>query len=434
MKFGLGWLPHANGQKKFIYDTDKVLNGHILLFGSTGSGKTHTMKGLAKSLAYAGQGELRCIVFDVHGDIEFDDEWVSTCVIREQSKFGLQPLEVRQGTVFGGVHKAIKRFVYAINRSSTKLGVAQEALLKSLLYDLYWRNGFYPDDEKTWGLDYDPYRNRKWPKKFPTFKDLIFFAKSRQKQLFTGSSEKTVRAMENYAKKSVSLMKKKIDSKYTEEDVEAAKMSVLEAVEEFVNFPQDERLLDEYIKVQSKDTISSLINRLESIGTTGIFKENPAEFDPSKPIHRYDLRSLAVDEQKIFIELALSDIFLSGMARGTNSSLHTSIFIDEVKNYVQADDKQSMIVRMFNEARKFGIGMVLGSQNINHFPEDVITNAGVKLILGVDSTKSKAFSQKIGVAEEVLKSIEPQKSFLIEVKNKGEKWEFCKVLTSAPVA
>lgn len=428
MKIGLGWLPHTDKKQKFIYDTEKVLNGHIVIFGGSGSGKSFTLRGLAKSLAYSGKGNLRCVVFDVHGDLEFDEAWVSTCTIREQSKFALQPLVVRQGIEFGGVHKAIKRFIYAINRSSTKLGVAQEAVLKSLLYDLYWRNGFLPDDENTWGLDYDPYPKRRYPKRYPTFKDLLHFAKSRQKQLFTGSSEKTVKALEDYAKKSVSLMKKKIDSKYTEDDVENAKQAVFESVENFVNSEQDERLLDEYIKVTSKDTISSLITRLESIASTGIFKELPAEFDPSKPIHRYDLRSLELDEQKIFIELALGDILISGMARGANNDLHTSVFLDEAKNYISSDDKRSMVVRMFNEARKFGIGVVLGAQDITHFPNDVITNAGAKMILGVDSTKSKAFAKVLGISPELLHGIEPQKSFLVEVKNKGEKWEFVKVL------
>lgn len=411
--------------KKFFINAEKMINPHGIIFGGSGSGKTFTLRGLARGLAFKNRN--RVIIFDVHGDILGDDPMVSTVTISQLSNAGLQPFRIDTNPEFGGVSAAIKRFLYSINATTTKLGSRMEPTLRRLLEDLFWRNGFYKDDYRTWTLDYDPWPNRPFPKKYPTFEDLIRFARSKQKEMFMGANSHSVKKLETFLKKSSSLHKKR--AKLTAEDeaiLEEEKKAAIDAYEDFLSDAKDVNILEEMLKYSSLDTISSVIDRLETLNATGLFKNSPIEFDESKPIHRYDLSSLSVSDQKTFINLALGDLFVRLRERGVASRPDTFVFIDEAKNFIdgQADN---MITKYFNEVRKYGCGLWVCGQDIRHFSDDIITNAATKLILGVDRMYSSAFATKLKLPVEKINGIVPKKTFLAELKYEGEQGGFAEV-------
>src|SRR3546814_3453218 len=73
------------------------------------------------------------------------------------TEYGLNPLEVTTDPEFGGVRRRINSFIAMINRTTSKLGVRQEAVLRALLNDLYELNGYDQRNPRTW----DPRTDRK---------------------------------------------------------------------------------------------------------------------------------------------------------------------------------------------------------------------------------------------------------------------------------
>ena len=424
MKIGIG-IDKITKQQ-VILNTDSLVNAHGLLLGGSGSGKTHTIRGLARSLVHTPSG--RAIIFDVHGDIFPNSPDVSSVLISETSRMGLQPFVVNRDKEFGGVAKAIKRFILAINKTTTKLGVKQEGVLRKLLEDLYRKNGFYIDNEKTWGLDYDPWPERKYPKRYPTFEDLLRFAKSKQKDIFLGMDNSSTHKLEEFIKKSAALTKKRVKAeKYDEEQMNEAKDAAIEAYDKFLSSSNDEKVVEDLMKYASKDVMDSLITRLESLHFTGIFKNTAIMFDPSCSIHRYDISTLDEEEQKIFIDLAMNELFIKAKENGFGGKTNTFIFIDEVRNFL--DDSEGNIIRKFyNESRKFGVGVFCGGQDIKHFHDDIITNSATKIILGVDNMYSKAMSKRLQIPHDNIKNIVPKKSILLEMKTSEKKSGFREVL------
>ena len=52
-----------------VWDSQTSMNGHIMIMGGSGAGKTHTARQLLNGMVQANKG-LRVHVFDVHGDID----------------------------------------------------------------------------------------------------------------------------------------------------------------------------------------------------------------------------------------------------------------------------------------------------------------------------------------------------------------------------
>jgi len=415
--------------KQPVYiDLENSVNNHGLVFGGSGVGKTYTIRGLARGFA-AVSSRNRCIIFDVHGDILPKHKMVSSVTISEGSPVGLQPFKINPNPDYGGVNRTIKRFIYAINSTTTKLGVKQEAVLRRLLLDLFTIRGFYHDNPKTWSVDVDLRRNKRYAKAYPTFEDLLRFAKSKQEEAFMGANSDTVKAFHKLMGKSRKLKKERVKL----DDSEELDLLKEELVAEFTDFVYDklphisENAIQDYLNYSSHDVLSSLINRLESLQSTGLFKNEPIEFDKSKPIHRYDLSTLSVSDQKIFINLALSDLYLELRERGFGGKTDTYVFIDESKNYIDKSE-DNMIVRYFNEIRKYGCGLWLGAQSIDHFEDDIIRNAANKIILGVDSIYAASFAKRLNIDIKLIEGIKPKKSLLFESKQDGKKNDFVEVL------
>jgi len=423
MKILLG--TDQRNQRKVVMNTDTLTNAHSMIIGGSGDGKTFTIRGFIKSLAL--QPGARCVIFDVHGDIFPNDPDVDSISISETSPVGLQPFVISQDEEFGGVAKTIKRFISTINTNSGKIGTQMEGALRRMLVELYWKNGFYVNDPKTWSLDYDPWPGRPHPKRYPTFDDLIRFAQSKQKQIFLGTGSESTKALEAFIKKSSAFNKKRIKGEAVDEtELNNLKQAALEKYEAFLDANKDEKVVETLLKYYSKGSMDAIINRLEALHFTGIFKDTPPVFDPRKSIHRYDLSTLDAADQKIFIHLKLADIFVEAKKGGIGQKAHTFVFIDEVKNFLD-DSDSNMISKMYNEARKFGIGMCTGGQNISHFTNDMITNSSTKIILGIDRMYSKALSQKLHIDQKMIDGIVPKQSILVELKTHDKKSEFIPV-------
>lgn len=86
------------------WDKAKVVNPHMCIIGMTGAGKSYNLKRFVQALAASNENpDYTAHVFDVHGDLHFDD--ASEVLFSEQTNYGLNPLEVSPDPHFGGVRK-----------------------------------------------------------------------------------------------------------------------------------------------------------------------------------------------------------------------------------------------------------------------------------------------------------------------------------------
>lgn len=428
--FGYDMWQYRNTRTKtaIVWDDEKVVNAHFLLIGGSGMGKTYTIRQIVRELAKQSK-KLRIHIVDVHGDIDIGDDVTSTINFSETADYGLNPLKISEDLEFGGVRKRIRQFISMLNRTSRKLGEIQENVLSNLLYDLYKANGFLPDDIKSWSLNYDPRPYAKYRKKYPTIKDLKTFTEYKLKQMMFGSSAKSLFDFEKVAK-----YIKQIDSKFKQKEKNKFDEEKKDKLTEQINKLADQAIqsyssgiqnmkngteLNELIRYKSADTVQSLFIRLTNLEESGIFKSTAPNFDENKPVHRYVIKSLNDNEQKMFVDILLDELFMEAKERGESKELLTMVVVDEAHKFT-SEESEHIMNRIAKEARKFGFGMMWASQSFGHFGEDIIANTSTKVILGIDEMFQDVSAKKLKIAVKRFGYIQPHKTAIVQIKKKGE--------------
>ncbi len=419
-------------QKQIIFDTSKIINPHMLIMGTSGTGKTYNLRKMIKQIQQQ-DSSIRVHVLDPHGDIEIDG--ASYVKFSESTDYGFNPLLINPDEDFGGVRKRIQTFLKALNDTSRKLGTKQEAVLRNILIDVYAANGFLEKNPKTWKLN-DGIQ-RKHEKRNPTLEDVSRFATFKLNSIFLGTNNKAMACFEKLNK--TVLRKTSMNKSYARAYTEAEKTEIEEKIKELskecidlytesINNLKTGAEFSDLMKYDSKDVLKSVCERIENLTAIGIFKSTPPPFDNKNNIWRYDIKALSMDEKKLFVNFLLEDIFMKSKARGVQSGIKEMIVLDEAHIFFN-DDPENIINIIAKEARKFGLSLVCASQSPEHFSSDFIGSVGTKLILGLDQTVWDITERKLKINKKALEYITPQKNMLIQIKNKGElrnSFLFCK--------
>lgn len=428
MRFLLGCNAYLkrteNREVPVVWDSRTALNPHVLLMGGSGSGKTFTLRRMIAAMA-AARPAVRVHVFDVHGDIEVAG--ASSVKFSEATRYGQNPLLVDPDPDHGGVRRRIRSLLAALNRTSRTLGPRQEAVLRALLADLYAANGFHEDRPESWRLDDGV--ARKYPKKHPTLQDAARFGGAKLKALYLGADSKAVAALEQvngkarslYAKaRSLGQARQALGRGQTAEppsdpDLEKAKAAAIEAYAAAVRAIGSGRELDDLVRYDSREMLRSVVERLESLYATGIFRPEPPPFEAEAPVWRYDIRALAADEKKLFVHFALEDIFRRAMRRGLQDRVVETVVLDESHLFF-GDDPENVLNAYAKEARKFGLGLICASQSPTHFSEDFLGNVATKVILGIDEMYWDGSVRKLKIDPKTLQYIRPKRTLAAQIK------------------
>lgn len=431
IRFGLdSAFARKNEHVPVIWDSERVINAHMLLVGKSGTGKTYTLKNIIRQLQEQSNGKIRVRIADVHGDIEI--EGASTVKFSESGQYGFNPLAINPHPDFGGVRKRIQSFISIINKTSRKLGTKQEPVLRNILLDLYAANGFYEKDPKSWHL-FDSQGNRLMhngrPKKYPTLEDAYRYASFKHKAMFLGTSNKAVLNLEetNKRAKQLFLKQKNVHKAPTKEEADKIKGEIhaagelaIEAFTNYIHSIENGMELTDLIKYDSIETIKSIVDRLDSLIATGIFKNQEPEFNKQSSIWRYDIRTLTnLDEKKLFVYFLLEEILLRRVEDGEQSDVVEMIFLDEA-NLFFTDEPDNIINIISKEARKFGLGLCCASQSPTHFSEDFMTSVGTKIILGIDQLFWTPTVQKMKIEQQALEWIVPHQKMVVQINNKAQ--------------
>lgn len=473
------WGHSTRDRSAVVTDTDATVNGHGLIIGMTGSGKTHTLKRAISEMIATGDPDrpARFYVFDIHGDITIPG--ASSVMFSEQTEYGLNPLKINPDPHFGGVRKRIQGFMSTMNSVMRELGPKQQATLRNILTDVYSRHGFRQDDPSTWAIDpaesnlfsnenderlyidvpiaekddakslgarwdgsvrswyinsweYEGAVTR-WPPKLfcrtdPSIKDVLRAARYIMQQTFLGIGTEGVtkvgvlnKATSAYRRKLFEALRqgeRAFSDEKLQSEIVKAKQKAIETCTEYINAISTGFEVEDLLRYDSTDVLKSVVDRLENLNAIGIFKAKPPPFDDSSSVWRYDIRALGKEERKLFVLFRLEEIFADAVQRGEQSTIRDVIFLDEAHIFFD-DDPDNILNTIAKEARKFGVALICISQSSTHFSEDFIAAVSTKVILGIDELYWKATVSKMRVEEDALAWIQLQKSLLVQIKNRG---------------
>lgn len=477
IKLGTNAAEASRGREvPVVWDTRSTINPHAVVIGDSGSGKSYTLMEVITQACETSGGKLRVHLVDPHGDLLI--KGASSVKFSESTDFGFNPLEISSDPDFGGVRKKIQSFVSAVNRTSHKIGPKQEAVLRNILADLYYANGFRMNDPESWhirpesmpaglkegriyldvpfeekdrakaaGAQFDGDVKAWWvaagqhegaalrwgPKQFgrrcPTLLDAVRFSKKRLNAMFFGTNTATMHFLEETNRLAKSLQSKQMSAAKRGDDaaelsniqkqIDVAREKLISSFTGYVNEIRTGRELDDVIKYDSSDVLKSIVDRLENLNAIGIFRSTPPPFNPRAAVWHYDITALSSDEKKLFTTFRLESIFAEAVQRGPQSDVVEMIVIDEAHLYV-TDDPDHILNRLVREARKFGISLVLASQAPAHFTDDLLAGVAVRVILGIDKFYWPFLTRKLGLDERSLNSVVPKKRLIMQMKNAGE--------------
>ncbi|MDI6718713.1 MAG: DUF853 family protein [Methanomicrobiales archaeon] len=280
-------------------------NGHVLIVGGTGAGKTETIRCIAAELARQGYPLL---LIDFHGDMALDVPDQRTCTIREDAGYCFNPLELDPALPEITPLRATSDFVDAISINFPTLGIQQREQLKQFIRRAYRRCGI-TGDPATWGGDLD----------FASIEDEM-----------QGSAGRTARTLAAYLADAFQY-----------------------------------RLFSGEKRIEVRSVLRGGITRL-------------------------NLRALPESLRFLYADLFLRKLYyaLQSMGEiprapaGDRERFRLFVVVDEAKLLVsERQGIKAVLNKYASELRKFGVGLILASQLVGHFPEEVLANIEVKVCM-----------------------------------------------------
>lgn len=401
-----------------VWDPCATISPHAIIVGSSGTGKTHRLRFIIDTMTRTSPN-VTIHILDVHGDIGPNAR--NRVVFSEATEFGLNPLEIELDPEFGGVRRRINSFIATLNRTTHKLGIRQEAVLRALLTDLYELNGYNQKDPRTWNPRTNPHAKgfALKEKRHPAISDLLFLIRWRMTNLMTGVGSDAHKALYNLNKE----LKKfnRLRTKAEDDDLPAFAMSkekIKDLAAAYVDGIKTGRELDEFLNYDNVETLRAIYERINALDAAGVFKDAPPRFSSNDPLRVYDIKALNEVEQTMFAEVFLERLFTEVKARGPVANPDTFVIIDEAHKFMTKDNEH-ILNRMAREVRKYGLGLILVSQSFDHFPEDLIANSSMTMILGMHDMHHGPAAKKLAIEPKRLKFIVPQKTAMAQVRLKA---------------
>lgn len=416
-----------------VLDTDQLTNGHMLIAGMSGTGKSTQITAILGSAVKAG---IEADIIDVHEEF-LSMPGAATATFSAATNFGYNPLRLSTDPHSGGVYRGIDDFISLINRQNRELGPRQESALRHLLKDVYTLRGIDPSDAKTWhrqeltesqwdrmiaARDYNGLRNY-----YPTLRDLLSYTERKLKTMSTGSNSKSVNALEKVERLAsrINTLQTKFGKASTDSEVESlqkqldeAKAKSIEAYCDFINGIETGREFADHVKYTSKETLLSLKERIEMLYEQGTFRSNPPPFDGST-LRVHNIKHLRDDVRLMYVHERLNAILLRATAAGFSDHIRHLVLLDEGHLYY-SEDKDHPINRIAKEGRKFGLGLIIASQSPSHFSEDFLTNCGTIILTGIHTKYWSEACRKLCIDKSVLEAVRSTQSIALKFQKKGD--------------
>jgi len=393
--------------KEIYWDYRKEQNPHLMIIGKSGSGKTYLLRNILKHFALNEKGKINVFVIDFHGDLEIEEAQTIEYNKNNPDTPGIGIFEFDYTTKAGGIYNRVDELVRIFENSFfPQMSPLRKALLQKLLLDVYIQKGFDPDDSSTWN---------KPVRELPTLEDLNNFIKKLVAILHDIKQNKGAEGV--YHSVAIEQLKTLLNKKNNYNENELIK----KAKEAFELYKKE--LLDKEATIEEKlgikdfsfYTKKNVLNSLESIEIyidamvkSRIFSKNNPTFQKGENVFRFNLKYLD-DSLMLFIaNLIIQRIFTKLRMRyeykkDTAVNVNTFIVIDESKLILPNKEKNNdlhYINRIVSEARKFGLGVILASQRINHYSQEMLSNISTKIVLNTDESEQPIVKRKLGIKDD----------------------------------
>jgi len=413
-------------EQPIYMDTRQLINGHLMLSGMSGTGKSHLLRQL---IASAGSQGIEVDVFDVHHDLAVSG--AAKALYSEQSRLGYNPLELNPDPHSGGVRKRINELVYLVNQTGTRLGSRQESVLRNLLQDVYFLNGIYADNAGSWVrasiterqhrqlLEQQDYAALK--RYYPCLSDAIRLATRKLKTLYLGADSQAISALEQVNKAAQTLQK--LAGKSSGEDevsqaLQKAQAKAIEAYSDYVMAIQTGRELSDVLKYNSKEVIQSVLERLQQLEQSGVFSPNPPDFGQAS-IRLHQIKHLSDAEKRMLVYTRAEQLFRQAQDDGITSNLTRILVVDEAPKFVD-DCPDNVLNKIALEARKFGLALWCAGQSPESYSEEFLTNVGTTILLPIHSAFWDKSVRKLKISPETLKACRPREVAAVKLQALGQ--------------
>lgn len=428
-------LKKRRQDKPVVYEPETLINSHLLICGMSGTGKSYQGLELLNSAAQAG---IEIDVFDVHDELD-RIAGASACVFSQATQYGYNPLVLHTDPHTGGVDRQVAFFITLIKSVTPQFGIKQESALRCLLLDTYASHGIRQDDRSTWHrqclteeLRSSLIESKKWDelrRYYPTMEDLKAFARRKIIAMTIGGDNRCVTSFDQLTKlqrrlnSTILKVQKTCDDGEIEklhEQVDKIKLKCKEVYTAFINQMETGREIDDILKYDSVDVLTSVLQRINLLSSTGILSANTPSFGRSR-VRVHQIKSLTPEQQVLYVKLRLQGVFEQCKRQGptpTGRELRHVVFLDEGHKFFTTDS-DDIIAVIAKEARKFGLGLWCASQQPTAFPESFLTNVGATVLLGIHTAYWRRASSMFRISEESLGSIKPKEVMAVKLMREG---------------
>lgn len=406
---------------EWVYSGLNNFNG--LFLGSSGSGKTHTLRNMVARVYQRGT---TFHVIDVKGDFGFDNfinaglgDYVQPEDFNEvtfsyfDGGSSLNPLRVPRSIQGGGVVMTIESVKEIVRNFNPKIGGRQNGYLGEVLKAVYADFGIEHEKEDTWG------------KPPPTLQDvydkLTLIYHSISSGLDSGTVGQIMNDIGRSKRKGVGLIRKAIDDGDSEEQV-AAKVEdncaeVLDSIVAIVKKQMSYETLKrsggtgEEWEHWSKDSVYGLRDTIGQMVESRLFTGKQSVTVEGK-INRYDMTAISPAHQQIMMKIIATRVF----AMGVMATKHSGNFdppyashilvADEGKHIKQISKSPlSPVNRIGTEGRGYGLGAWLGVQQPDQVTQDMLRNFSFYYLLKTPESSTKEMLRMFNVKLNQLKQL-----------------------------
>lgn len=402
-------------QKTFTWSANKrdFQNGHMLIVGGSGSGKTRLLKKIIKYLYNDERNYVYSI--DFHGDMIVDGG-ISYKFSLRNSKYGLNPFEMEMDEDNGGPIAQANIVLSNFKKNFIpNMGAVQRNTFRRILIDTYRYVGILDEDTNTWS------------KPLPTLSTLIELYRKISTILKSGNTNVIVESLqrlerikkaEGFTCKDCEsdLMPKKVEKAYSDFCNEVSRYQEYMLGGKYREHFEREAIenveTDFYFEPANLKAFQSLYPYLDELSNSSVFNDNRP---PKAKRVRYDISGFTnadkPSEAMFFAYTVIQKIFRGVKMRGEfrkksyakGRKADTYVIIDESKLILPTGkDKENpynILNRVVTEARKYGMCLIIVSQRPGHFPEEMISSIYTKVILKVDGDDVKAAMKSLGIKE-----------------------------------
>lgn len=409
--------PTEHNKAYWNLESKKTLNYSIAIIGGSGSGKTRYA---VHVIDYLGRQNKNVIVMDVQGDMHVPGEQVFK-LTRRNNDVGFNYFTFTKDEDNGGPISNANMIIELYKNSvmDRGFGPIQKAVFKQAIIDCYRSKGIYEEDESTWDNE------------LPT---PAYFEQFIQKILGNASSNKitdftqllnTMIDLKGKVSQSDEESKEKIEKKMSEEIGRFRDLSskfedyLLEnkhsAFFEGIKFDEKNFDISFYYIASNFKALSTLYTYVKIMADCPLFGNKP--FPEIKGVVRFDISGYTTygkpEEAIFFINYVLTMFFRSIKERGEYRFLpkeyrekhgefcDSFCFVDESKLILPSgpnkENPYHIINRIVTEARKYGGGMGIISQRLNHFSGELINSIYTKVILKSEQSDVDNATKILGI-------------------------------------